>query len=245
MAWSSLSSNQLVTEGDMAQSDMPLKANQSHGSGNKCMTKSELINKYNLDLVELVSYTDPQLVQKQNIISGVTGFAVPVSHSQYQTAAEACSYVGNTAMATLYKATDEPVANGMILYIDSGLTQPFQGLNLFQVIGDNVGRLSNTGVISEYQSCSILPTRYSCGISMGDSTSSAACKSVTSSIIFLNSLYTVDIAIGDICYTSASGDTVFVGNPYKWYKIDNGDGAYAVQINSLGRILNTPLACGF
>ena len=45
MAWSSLSSNQLVTEGDMAQSDMPLKPGQNHGSGNKCMTKLELLSK--------------------------------------------------------------------------------------------------------------------------------------------------------------------------------------------------------
>ena len=35
MAWSSLSSNQMVTEGDMAQSGAPLKSNQTHGSGNK------------------------------------------------------------------------------------------------------------------------------------------------------------------------------------------------------------------
>ena len=90
-----------------------------------------------------------------------------------------------------------------------------------------------------------LDIRYSYGISRGVSTSSGACRSVTSSIIFLNSPYAYDIAIGDICYTSASGDTVFVSNPTKWYRIDNGDGAYAVQINSLGRILNIPLVCGF
>ena len=53
MAWSSLSSNQLVTEGDMAQSGISLKANQNHGSGNKCMTKLELLSKYDLDVVEL------------------------------------------------------------------------------------------------------------------------------------------------------------------------------------------------
>ena len=70
MAWSSLSSNQMVTEGDMAQSGAPLKSNQTHGSGNKRMTKLELelLNKYNLDVVELASYSDSQLVQRQNII---------------------------------------------------------------------------------------------------------------------------------------------------------------------------------
>ena len=68
MAWSSLSSNQMVTEGDMAQSGISLKANQTHGSGNKCMTKLELLNKYNLDVEQLTSYSDSQLVQRQNII---------------------------------------------------------------------------------------------------------------------------------------------------------------------------------
>ena len=162
MAWSSLLPNQMVTEGDMAQSDMPLKPGQNHGSGNKCMTKLELLSKYDLDVVELASYSDSQLVQRQDIIG------------------------------------------------------------------------------------SELVIRYSYGISLGLATSSAACSSVTSSVVFLNSPSTFNIAIGDICYTSTFGDTVFVGNPYKWYQIDNGvDGAYAVQINSNGVILNNPLACGF
>ena len=160
MAWSSLSSNQLVTEGDMAQSGISLKANQTHGSGNKCMTKLDLLDRYNLDVEKLNNYSNSQLVQRQDIVSGVA-------------------------------------------------------------------------II------------YSYGISMEVSTSTAACRSVTSSVIFLNSPYAYDIAIGDTCYTSASGDTVFVGNPYNWYKIDNGDGAYALQINSNGVILNIPLGCGF
>ena len=70
MAWSSLSSNQLVTEGDMAQSGMPLKANQPHGSGNRCMTKLELLDRYNLDVEKLNNYSNSQLVQRQDIVSG-------------------------------------------------------------------------------------------------------------------------------------------------------------------------------
>ena len=162
MAWSSLSSNQMVTEGDMAQSDISLKANQTHGYGNKCITKLELLSKYDLDVVELASYSDSQLVQRQDIIG------------------------------------------------------------------------------------SELVIRYSYGISRGGYTSSDACNLVTMDVVFLNSPGAYDIAIGDICYTSASGAAVFVGNPYKWYQVDNGvDGAYAVQIDSLGRILNNPLACEF
>ena len=70
MAWSSLSSNQLVTEGDMAQSGMPLKANQTHGYGNRYMTKLKLLDRYNLDVTKLASYSNSQLVQRQDIVSG-------------------------------------------------------------------------------------------------------------------------------------------------------------------------------
>ncbi len=161
MAWSSLLPNQMVTEGDMAQSGMPLKANQPHGSGNRCMTKLELLDRYNLDVEKLNNYSNSQLVQRQDIVSGVA-------------------------------------------------------------------------------------IRYSYGISAGYASSARACTSVTSSLIFLNSPDAYDIAIGEICYTSATGAAVFVGNPYKWYQVDNGvDGAYAVQIDSLGRILKNPLACEF
>ena len=157
MAWSSLLPNQMVTEGDMAQSGMPLKANQPHGSGNRCMTKLELLDRYNLDVEKLNNYSNSQLVQRQDIVSGVA-------------------------------------------------------------------------------------IRYSYGISRGIATSSDACNSVTIDVVFIN---TLNPNVGDVCYTSASGNTVFVGSPTKWYKIDNRDGVYAVQINSLGRILNIPLACGF
>ena len=162
MAWSSLSSNQMVTEGDIAQSDISLKANQTHGYGNKCITKLELLNKYNLDVEQLASYSDSQLVIRQDII------------------------------------------------------------------------------VSE------LDIRYSYDISFGVTRSFEACNLVTYDVVFINSLNPNVVDIGDVCYTSASGYTVFVGNPTKWYKIGNGvGGAYAVQIDSLGRILNNPLACEF
>lgn len=88
--------------------------------------------------------------------------------------------------------------------------------------------------------------RYSYGISAGYVSSASACSSNVSSAVFIYSPSPHEISIGEICYTSATGAAVFVGNPYKWYKIDNGiDEAYAVQIDSLGRIFNNPLACGF
>ena len=144
MAWSSLLPNQMVTEGDMIQSGMPLKANRPPGSGNRCMTKLELLDRYNLDVKKLTSYSNSQLVQRQDIVSGAA-------------------------------------------------------------------------------------MRYSYGISAGYVSSASACSSNVSSAVFIYSPSPHEISIGEICYTSATGAAVFVGNPTKWYKIDNGiDEAYAV-----------------
>ena len=57
----------------------------------------------------------------------------------------------------------------------------------------NKPSVGGTESMIEWYGCEHSPpisNLYSCGISMGVSTSSAACKSVTSSIIFLNSPYT-------------------------------------------------------
>ena len=118
-------------------------------------------------------------------------------------------------------------------------------LNRYNLDVEKLNNYSNSQLVQRQDIVSGVAIRYSYGISLGVATSSGACTSTASSVVFLNSPSTFNIAIGDRCYTSASGNTVFVGNPYKWYLLDNGaDGACAVQINSLGSILNIPLECG-
>ena len=171
----------------------------------------------------------------------------PVSYyGYYNTLNEACIDGPNNVHYLIY--TPSPTLSiGVRLYLDENLTTPFGGFvgGYYHLSTGDVFTNDANGYITSLESCSIV-TRYSYGISRGISSSYSACKSIVSDVIFINSQFSDEVNIGDTCYTSASGAAVFVGNPYKWYQVDNGvDGAYAVQIDSLGRIFNNPLACGF
>ena len=64
MAFSSLTSNQMVSEADAATAGFTLNSGQSHGSSNQCMTKSDALTKYNIDASAMSSYANNQLVPK-------------------------------------------------------------------------------------------------------------------------------------------------------------------------------------
>ena len=119
-------------------------------------------------------------------------------------------------------------------------------LDRYNLDVEKLNNYSNSQLVQRQDIVSGVAIIYSYGISMGFSNSYRACNSAVSSAVFIYSPSPYEISIGEICYTSATGAAVFVGNPTKWYKIDNGvDRAYAVQMDSLGRILNNPLACEF
>ena len=163
MAWSSLLPNQMVTEGDMAQIGMALKPGQNHGSGNKCMTKLELLNKYNLDVVELASYSNSQLVQRQDIVSGVVGYGFLVSFNSYADSANACAWSAGSNSFTIYAAT-QTYSIGTVFYEDVGLTIPFNGgYQWWYFINDSkallIERTRSGGQVADIFDCS-LPTRY-------------------------------------------------------------------------------------
>ena len=100
--------------------------------------------------------------------------------------------------------------------------------------------------MNEWHGYQHIQVRYRYGISIGFSTSASACSSVTSRVVFIESSNSYEVNIGDRCYTTESGNTVFAGNSFKWYKIDNGvDEAYAIQIDSNGVIISMPISCGF
>ena len=61
MAWEDLASNQMVSFTDAQTSGFTLKSGQSHVTSNQCMTKSEILTKYN---VTISGYADNQLVPK-------------------------------------------------------------------------------------------------------------------------------------------------------------------------------------
>ena len=64
MAFSDLSTNQMVTFTDAQSGGFTLKAGQSHVTSNQCMTKSEALAKYNVDASAMSSYASNQLVPR-------------------------------------------------------------------------------------------------------------------------------------------------------------------------------------
>ena len=73
MAFSSLTSNQMVSEADAATAGFTLNSGQSHGSSNQCMTKSAALTKYNIDASAMSSYANNQLVPRSAWVAIVNG----------------------------------------------------------------------------------------------------------------------------------------------------------------------------
>ena len=76
MAWGDVESNQMVTDTNMQTSGIALNAGQSATSLGKCMTKSELITRYNVNTSLMSSYASNQLVPRSVIASGVVSTPV-------------------------------------------------------------------------------------------------------------------------------------------------------------------------
>jgi hypothetical protein len=63
MAWSDLADNQMVSFNDAQSSGASLKAGQSHVNSDKCMTRLEIVTKYNVELSDVL-FADNQLCTK-------------------------------------------------------------------------------------------------------------------------------------------------------------------------------------
>lgn len=70
MAWNDLTDTQMVSYTDAQTSGFPLKSGQSNVTSNQCMTKSEILTKYNVSSSNMSSYTDNQLVPKSAWVAG-------------------------------------------------------------------------------------------------------------------------------------------------------------------------------
>ena len=119
MAWSNLSGSQMVSFTDAQTSGFALKQGQSHATSPQCMTKSEILAKYTLDIGTTYGnpYASNQLVPVVDWIPKGTGYcptvsdlsSVTTSYSGYQgygTWTFTFTYIGTqTTTATLWYRT--------------------------------------------------------------------------------------------------------------------------------------------
>ena len=74
MAWNDVASNQMVSFTDAQASGFTLKSGQSQVTSNQCMTKAEILAKYNVSATNISGYANNQLVPKGAwVASGFSG----------------------------------------------------------------------------------------------------------------------------------------------------------------------------
>lgn len=140
MAFSDLASNQMVTYTDAQTSGFPLKAGQSHVTSNQCMTKVNILTKYN---VTISGYADNQLVPKSAWISSVSGTAIYLSSITFQNYADVYE-----VELDLVKYVLIPPQVGTVIYNDISCTSPFDCNGYWKLAtGSEAYQINSFGVI--------------------------------------------------------------------------------------------------
>lgn len=238
MSFSTLAGNQMVTEGDAAGATFPLKPGQSHGSGIKCMTRSEANARYQLNTSVQVAGTN-QLMQKSEWLTGGYIHMVSADTLPYNTAGEACADAGVTH-AAIYSANNT-VAVGDVMYENSTLSTLYNGQNKWLHLYEMTYaiRTSSAGVVQEMTNCTTLAT-YVYTFSMNTTGEVAACGLTVSGNAFY--AYTSSIGLGTYLYVDSSMTIPVSGssdpsNP-TWYKsMANGPYGSAYSIDQYGQVI--------
>lgn len=97
--WANLASNQMVSFTDAQGSGFSLKASQSHVTSEQCMTKAEVLAKYDVHANSFDNYTDSQLVPKGAWQSVVVYQSAAYSESATK---NSCAVGGTGSSVTLY-----------------------------------------------------------------------------------------------------------------------------------------------
>lgn len=73
MAWNDLLANQIVSYTDVQGGGFTLNSGYTSTTSNRCMTKTNALEKYNLNATNLSAYSSNQLVPKGGLISNISG----------------------------------------------------------------------------------------------------------------------------------------------------------------------------
>jgi hypothetical protein len=151
MSWSGLASNQMVTFTNAQTSGAALKSGQSHVTSNQCMTRLDIVTKYNVN-VNILLCADNQLAPKS--LWEITVYQFGFS-AGYSTGADACSFA-EPIIRTRYTNTANPTI-GTIIYTDLSLTLPLNGgSSWYQANGTMYGsswQINSSGEIIGIYNC--------------------------------------------------------------------------------------------
>lgn len=152
-------SNQMVTFTQAQSLGFALNSGQSHVTSNQCMTKSDVLTKYNIDASAMSSYANNQLVPRSAWVNNVWAFNIG---NQYSSSSEgingsciSCAYPGQSTIVLYAKQSN--IINGTVLYSDANATIPYVNGNYSNQFYKNgsVFSINNTGVVSDFTSCTV------------------------------------------------------------------------------------------
>lgn len=148
MSWAALANNQMVTFTNAQTSPFSLKSGQSPVTSNQCMTKANILEKYN---VTISGYANNQLVPK--IDWNPSSFIQPRSPERL-TSGSVCVF-GLTYPFTSY-ASEQYIVLGTIVYNDEALTIPFNGADFwfgFSATSGVAYQINSSGQVIDEVSC--------------------------------------------------------------------------------------------
>ena len=232
MAFSDLSTNQMVTFTNAQSGGFTLKAGQSHVTSNQCVTKSDALTKYNLDASAMASYANNQLVPRSAWVNAVTSYGHFVS-TAVATRLDACSYEDDYMY--LYSSSST-IEEGIHFFTNSSLSIQFHGTGDFHESENKSFQINGAGGVVNVLYCSPPVTAYGHLISSNSFTiSSDGCIDISEEII----KYSADsiLIAGSVLYTDEGLTTVFNGLG-KWWKVTGNLMAYVLSSGELTVISN-------
>lgn len=152
MAFSDLTSNQMVTFTNAQSGGFTLNSGQSNVTSNQCMTKNDALTKYNLTASSMSSYASNQLVPKSTWLSAATYYAFNRTLG-YDSDSAACNF---TYVGVLYSGNASPIL-GNIMYTDTALTIPFNGVDFWYSFDGNLSgssyQINSSGQLVAFYDC--------------------------------------------------------------------------------------------
>lgn len=168
MAWSDVQPEQMVSFNDAASGGFPLNSGQSHSYTGQCMTKNDILTKYNM-FSSFAGYASNQLVEKKRWSS--------VSFSSWYTGSGTSPSVTSTSgTVTIVGANIEFKAFATI----------FTGSGATCTVNINIGGNYRTAIIAS------IGSSYSFGFTLGPGTYS---YSVSCSLTGANAIFQGGISI--------------------------------------------------
>jgi hypothetical protein len=240
MAFSNLSSNQIVSDSDAATAGFLLNSGQIHSYTGVMMSKLAATTKYTLDTNALSSYASNQLMPKSAWVSGIIGTSVQLVETTTQFWENICSvawinpitkYTISGMNASLSQITDRNYQ----IFEDVGCTIVFSTINkTFKALENGTykrvmgGDHSQTIVILE--NCPPPPSYYSYKFATSRTSSEQSCILTSFNSVWYSSALQLDM--GGRLFSN-SGLTTPIGGGNLWYHCQTG---MTYQIDNSGYI---------